>query len=476
VSTGKTSEPLWVLPDAHVEIAAFSPNDRLIACGGSTYGQVKVWDIAERREVASLHAHKSGVTNLEFSRDGRQLATAGADGIIRLYEVDAVHEIQTLRGHTGAAECVAFSPDGRRIASGGSSGTILVWDTWSGQVLLELNGHTSSICGLEFSPDGQRLASASRDHTIRLWRAESKEGHHEVSGHESNVFNVAFSPDGSLVASHDGHSVRLWNTMTGRLGTTLNPNEMLLGGLGFNADGSRLFVVCGDRIRSWAVASGTELSEWRRPLEWEELKNRRISGFDVGSEGRLLAFGTRDGPIHLWDANAGVAIGSLRHRDGWVGRLRLSPDGKLLAVTGDKDCTVTVLDLQGRVVFTWKFDALVFDLDFTRDSAWIAAGLQDGLIKVWDVATGRPVARLKGHVSCVSQVVFQPGRTHLVSAGYDGTVRLWDIGSGKEVRILGRHTGHVYSLDIAPDGRRIVSGGSDGLVKFWWIDDEGMPK
>ncbi len=64
-----------------------------------------------------------------------------------------------------------FSPDGKRLATGQPDGQVKVWDLTTGQETLTLKGHTGQVTGLEFSPDGHRLISASMDTTVRIWDA-----------------------------------------------------------------------------------------------------------------------------------------------------------------------------------------------------------------------------------------------------------------------------------------------------------------
>src|SRR5690242_16621926 len=84
-------------------------------------------------------------------------------------------------------------------------------------------------------------------------------------------------------------------------------------------------------------------------------------------------------------------------------------------------------------------------------------GDPDGVVRLWDAASGREVAGLKGHRpgsgGWVAAVAYCPRGRCLASAGYDGTVRLWDPETGRELAVCAGHTDHVRALAFSPDGR-----------------------
>ncbi|KAG6327555.1 hypothetical protein ID866_11532 [Astraeus odoratus] len=109
----------------------------------------------------------------------------------------------TINGHRSIVSSVAFSPDGKRIASGSWDNTICLWDAETGfQLGSALKGHTLNVTSVAFSPDGKRIASGSKDKTICLWDAETGlQLGSPLQGHTSYVSSVAFSPDGKKIAS-----------------------------------------------------------------------------------------------------------------------------------------------------------------------------------------------------------------------------------------------------------------------------------
>jgi WD40 repeat protein len=111
---------------------------------------------------------------------------------------------------------------------------------------------------------------------------------------------------------------------------------------------------------------------------------------------------------------------------------------------------------------------------FAADGRTLASGSYDRTVKLWEAATRKELATLRGHTGPVRSVAFAPdGRTLASGGGGFSVVKLWEVATRKELAILGRwHEAGVYSVAFAPDGRTLASGGGDGTVRLWFAATE----
>ncbi|MFX1564020.1 MAG: restriction endonuclease, partial [Promethearchaeota archaeon] len=152
---------------------AFSPDGKYLASGGGADDNtVKVWNVAELKEVATLKGHTRSVMAVAFSPDGKYLASGGGsdDNTVKVWNVAELKEVATLKGHTRSVLVMAFSPDGKYLASASFDDTVKVWNVAELKEVATLKGHTEGVSGVAFSPDGKYLASGGwKDNTVKVW-------------------------------------------------------------------------------------------------------------------------------------------------------------------------------------------------------------------------------------------------------------------------------------------------------------------
>lgn len=106
---------------------------------------------------------------------------------------------------------------------------------------------------------------------------------------------------------------------------------------------------------------------------------------------------------------------------------------------------------------------------FSADGRLVLSGARDGMLKLWDVATGRELRTMAGHSDTVTSVAFSPDGRLALSGSADTTVKLWELATGREVRTLTGHSHGVSSVAFSSDGTLALSGGRDSTFKSWYV-------
>ena len=203
-----------------------------------------------------------------------------------------------------------------------------------------------------------------------------------------------------------------------------------------------------------------------------------VNSIAFSPDGRLLASGSADNTIKLWDAASGQELKTLLGSSGRVNSIAFSPDGRTLA-SGAGDSLIRVWDVEKGVELRRLkgHTADVNAVSFSPNGKVLASGSHDQTVRIWDVQSGEELSVLTGHACDVSSVAFKPGGRILASGSRDnaigsskGTIKLWDVGSGKEIRTLNHDWLDVYSLTFSPDGDMLATGDEEGEINLWEVD------
>jgi len=223
-------------------------------------------------------------------------------------------------------------------------------------------------------------------------------------------------------------------------------------------------------------AAYPQVSQWSLP----DGAIARLGKGQVSTNDRAVAY-SPDGSrfavastigIWLYNANTYTEVALLAGHVLPVNAVAFSPDSAHLASGGD-DGVIKIWDVKTRKETATLIGHLneVLCLDFSHDSVLLASGDDDGVIKLWDVAAKMEVATISAHAEGVCSIGFSPDGAMLASVSEDWTVKLWDVATGEKIATLCGsacgHFGDVNSVAFSPEGFRLATASDDNIVKLW---------
>ncbi|KAM0564411.1 hypothetical protein ACHAPJ_000624 [Fusarium lateritium] len=304
------------------------------------------------------------------------------------------------------------------------------------QPRLVLHGHTKPVSQARISPNGRFIASASADATVKIWDAATGEHMDTLVGHMAGVSCLAWTPDSNTIASgSDDKAIRLWDRVTGRPKTTtrksvagqdmapLKGHHSYIHCLAFSPKGNILASGSYDEaVFLWDVRAG-------RLMRDLPAHSDPVSGIDFCRDGTLVVSCSTDGLIRIWDTSTGQCLRTLVHEDNpAVTNVCFSPNGRFV---------------------------LAFNLD--------------NCIRLWDYVSGSVKKTYQGHLNekfavggCFGVL---DGAPFIASASEDGSIVMWDVVSKTVLQRVEGHKGVCFWVDVHEE--TMVSAGQDNSVKVY---------
>jgi WD40 repeat protein len=435
-----------------VASVAFSPDGKTLASGEGDR-TVRLWDPATGAEVRRLEGLTGEVRPLAFAEGGKTLVAGVSGPEVRLWTWDVAtgKELRRVGGSEGFLTCLAVSPDGKTVATGGVDRAIRLWDVASGKKLRGAEGHLGTVGAVAFSPDGKTLATdggagLGGDRPILLWDTiTGKElGRLQYRGGQPSV--LAYSPDGTTLAALTNGAIDFWDPAARKVRDHRISDLRSFWGFAYVADGKAIATVAGSadaRNRLGKLIPGMADAKWWDPATRRELHHlggkdfTGVHGFGLSADGRtLIVHSSKDNELHLWDIVAGKersAFAAPRGAVSWV----FSPDARVMAWHNGTEATIHLLETAtGREELARLHlqqpaepprDALRgVRMLFAPDGKAFAAALQRTIF-VWDVRTGKELARFRSDQGACEALAFSADGKLLASGGGDSTALVWGL-------------------------------------------------
>jgi WD40 repeat protein len=445
----RSGRTLATLPTKPSE-ASFSRDGRFIVTVGE---RVRVWRTAGGKPVAALDQAVHAV----LSSDGRRVLTVYGDGSAIVWQRAGPKRLERVSvlpgfssppsGHVG----LRFPPTGTlstdgRLAATTDLDAVRVWDTANGKMLASIAAGYASLVG--FSPDGRLLASATGDGTVVLSQAVPSTTIETGHGPPNNNlccggFEPVLSPKGNLVVAATRNDAAVWRTDGKELGRLPQPFDTVVSSASFSADGS---LVATNNLLNVAIQPLPVLvtTVWRtRGLERVAVVPGQAETVALSPDGRFVVTDDYETGRTVWRVSSLAGI----------------PPPAPARLKGER--VVQPADPWRRARLRARVPALrgtvAFDVDSRR--AVVAGG--PGGVRVVRVPHGELISTLEGRMRSLDEAAFSPDGTRLVGGVDGGLLRLWDPASGRLVSVLGRS--NEWAARFSADGKLVLMSASDRL-------------
>jgi WD40 repeat protein len=475
---------------AAVSTAAFDPGGKHIVTS-SEDGTTIIWDASTGKPLQPPREWNHKLSSAEFSPDGTTIVVSAWDGFVAIADVvhdgrvrvvlqDAVHpSIWSAR----------FSRNGKYVVTASADGSVVVYDANSGAVHSFLPRQAQPVNSAAFGNDDDYIITSSADNTARMWDIKDSIGPAQrfvFQGHSKSVRHVEFNSNGDrIVSSSSDGKVRIWDAATNikpiLLGRDGQPaHKRSIRSIEYSAD-DKLFVTTSDdqTAKIWKIEEGGRITNNDDDFTWS---SGGLTSAAFSPDGKHIVMTTTDGKALLWDATKNSQNIFYRGSITAAASAQFSRDGKLIVTSSEQD-GIQVWDaetvIRGSAERTEQEPINSFkdaagspikgarSAEFALDGKRVLTGSDDGIARLWDVQSGLEVMSFKGHTGVVLSAHYSGDGKRIVSASSDRTARVWEVGSGKEIMLLLGSGGDIYGARFSADGTRIVTASGDHKVRVW---------
>jgi WD40 repeat protein len=437
--------------------------------------------------------HTDSVDHLEFSSNGSFLISASTDKTARIWDMKTRKSTIVLgAGRTKYISRVisaCFIPQSQMVVTASLAGKIIVWDP-SNEHAPQIQEQMDDIQSMTVSSDGRFLATGDRTGSIRTWNLKQVT---EGSGiqlithwtaHTGRVNGLAFTASGQFLVSGgtDGKVAQNLNVTHFENGPNRDADEWDF--RGYRDKEQQIFSIVLNPVHNiFASSHQDNLRIWDLERSWEPEEKREAQilpsklrewyAVAFSSDGNIVAGGTSDGRIQLWNIFKSQLIETLETGlDQGIDNLQFAPNSKMLLVipkTENEDNYLRVYDLESKGVLFSLPKRPCHAAAFSPTSNYLAFDNVDEII-LWDLSSDTKLKNLGRHDTTVTSISFSPDGKYLASSSHDRSIKIFSIENQEVIHDIYNHQDDVNSVVFTPDSQEVISASDDGTLKIFDVD------
>jgi WD40 repeat protein len=423
--------------------------------------------------------HGAQIQQLQYSRDGKVLASQGADQVIRLWETTSGKELQALHVPESVNAPFALSPDGKLIATTNFM-RVRIWEVKTGKELHGIDDQNGNNTALVFSPDGKTLAVTSGADEIRLIDVSAGKESSRMKGPQNQgnqgFFHqqLSYSPDGKFLAMQgfrDNKSVVDFIPIGGDSKESRNIE------LEQQNSAYQMFAPDHKTMAMWGNDQDVHVVDLKNGKDLHKFNMQQgLTSMAYSADGKYLAVGTGNNELLIWDVTTGNPANPQETPKTPVQVMAFSPDGKSLAFSGGTCSVIRIIDFKkGKDIHAAQgHQAAVSQVAVSPNGKVLGTLGEDHLLILWDLTNGKEIRRIEmpadqPGVPAFGTVEFAPDGKHFAVSWSNQPLVLYETATGKEIRTFGDKDNPVGVLNVAftPDGKSVAGACGDGVVRFW---------
>ena len=444
---------------------------------------IRIWD-AKTGELLNKYESEIGagpkgmLYASAITPDGDMLAVSGypvdddADNYIIFIDLNTGKQVSTAIGHSNVINTLDFTGDGKYLASGSDDGTILIWQVLGKEETKSIHKIDvgSRVAKLSFNQKTNALAVASESKNIKVYNlAGLNNGNinyvpRELKKHKDIVNNVSFSPDGSFIASSSfAQDLALWRS-DGSFVKSFDTDDKVVNALAFSHD-SRILIAMDETGKgvSFNIPSGTKLSTFTG--HDNTVFSATFSPNSASGSYLACTAGGNNNVLKIWNPINGKVQQTIKGKGSVVWDLQFGEDLDLYIKTQpDK----TGYDYS----FNFKNFSIRQKPDNPKNSYSSAANANLAQLSPYQIEVNRQGLIQNDEFEDGRVLDFQGTKTGNVIVASDFSLKMYSPQGTLIKEFLG-HTAGVRSVAVTKDGRYMASGGEDQTIKIWKLDESG---